>query len=193
MAIEDPNELQKEVRKASVGIGTKLLTSLAKLLTGKSDKYQQEYKKVLEASLKQFSDLLSAYSESKEARKFVLYYLQPIEIEAYAVGFMRGAKLQAEEEVRKSRGRLNKRELIKKYFNERVAKYKQMLTDFNTDLFRSSFTNKKKLVDIATSNSAALDLIDKFESELKKYATSRYASLNERDQMFENWKRYIKK
>tara|TARA_A100001515_G_scaffold134642_1_gene124925 strand:+ start:1291 stop:2436 length:1146 start_codon:yes stop_codon:yes gene_type:complete len=178
---KDPSKRLKMLNNTTKSIGKKITDFFYNLVTKKEkESYKEQYDKILKESVEDFKKLLKAYSASTEAQKYVLYYLQPVEIEAYAVGFTRKATLLADKELvilRKSGKKVNRKDLIKKHFSSRLDDYINMMNDHNDDLFMKLANLGIDEVNLEESWTTASNLISKFESNIINYVDKRYGFL----------------
>lgn len=184
---KDPTKKLEMLNSTTKSIGKKITDFFYDLITKKEEEkpvekesYKQEYDKILKESVEDFKKLLKGYFASTEAQKYILYYLQPIEVEAYAVGFTRKATLLADKELaslRKSGKKVNRKDLIKKHFSSRLNEYIKIMTDYNDDLFIKLANLGLDDVDLEESWAIASDLINKFENNIRNYVNKRYGFL----------------
>jgi len=104
-----------------------------------------EFEKTLEEAKDILSYLNKKYGNENEVADIITYYLQPAEIEAYTVGFMRNTKLTVQKAIRKG--------IVKK--SEK--------TKFQRGLFLKYVRDHIKTLE------SAFDDSNLFSSELKKY------------------------
>ena len=103
----------------------------------KKDNYAQQYDSLLKEKAEDLKYLRSIMPEDIDDKKFILYFLQPIEIEAYARGFYSEARSIAERkhaENRKQGIESSKDNLTNKYFDQAMTRQLKLLNRLTNSL-----------------------------------------------------------
>ena len=166
----------------------KYLQSKFKRLVFK-DNYASEYEKVLESKRQEIEYLKSTLPDDYNAVKFIIYFLQPIEIEAFAHGLYAEARKKANVEYKQYRKQFNptkkvtKDKLTKDYFSkaamrqrETMLKMKDMLIDTYEPSSLEAEAGKVNPID-GKSKQIIDNAIDEFGSKIYDYAFERYPVL----------------
>jgi len=170
---------------SQVGTLKNYLQSKSKRLVFK-DNYASEYEKILESKRQEIEYLKSQLPNDYNAIKFIIYFLQPIEIEAYAHGLYAEARKKANVEYRQYRKqfkptkKVTKDKLTKDYFSKAVMNYIDVLGDMR-DLLIDIYGPCSEDGQVDCINDKAKQIIDKaideFGSKIYDYAFERYPVL----------------
>ena len=97
------------------------------------DNYASEYEKVLNSKREEIEYLKSTLPDDYNAVKFIIYFLQPIEIEAFAHGLYAEARKKANVEYKQYRKQFNptkkitKDKLTKDYFSKAAMRQRDTM------------------------------------------------------------------
>lgn len=103
----------------------------------KKDNYAQEYNSLLEEKAEDLKHLRTIMPKDIDDKKFILYFLQPIEIEAYARGFYSEARSMADRKHRQNMKQgieSSKDDLTNKYFDEAMTRQLRLLYQLKNNL-----------------------------------------------------------
>ena len=134
-----------------------------------------------------YKDMLKIHGKT-EAQNRALYYLNPIEVEAYVVGFVRKATLKADRLVRKLRSnykydknkiKAKRSDFIKMIFKKIVDNYIESLNNANDDIYEMAMEEGYSDQEMEKAWNAASDASTLFKEKLIKYAKKRYGSLKD--------------
>jgi len=151
------------------------------------DSYRVEYEEILSQTLDLYKDMLKIHGK-KEAQNRALYYLNPIEVEAYVIGFVRKATLKADRLVRKLRSqykydknkiKTKRSDVIKKVFKKIVDSYIESLEKANDAIYEMAVDEGYSDEEMSKAWNAAKDASDMFKQKLINYAKKRYGSLKD--------------
>jgi hypothetical protein len=173
---------------SKVGTIKKYLQSEFKRVVFK-DNYASEYVKVLESKRQEINYLKSKLPNVYNLVKFIIYFLQPIEIEAYAHGLYAEARKKANVEYRQYRKQFNptkkltKDQLTKDYFSKAVMRQREVMLKMRDMLIddyepTESEAEAGKVNPIDDKSKQIIDkAIDEFGSKVYDYAFERYPVL----------------
>jgi hypothetical protein len=151
------------------------------------DSYRVEYEELLSQTLDMYKDMLKVHGKTK-AQDRALYYLNPIEVEGYVVGFVRKATLRADKMVRKLRShykydknkiKAKRSDFIKMVFKKTVDSYIESLDKANDKIYEMAMESGYSEEEMEKAWTAAADTSAMFKAKLLNYAKKRYGSLKD--------------
>ncbi len=164
------------------------LQSKVKRLIFKDD-YASEYERILESKRQEIEHLKSKLPNTYDAIKFIVYFLQPIEIEAYAHGLYAEARKIANAKYREHRKqfkptkKVTKDKLTKDYFSKAVMRQRETMFQMRDELISIYEPSKKaaEAGEVSPIDNEAKQIInnaiDEFGSKIYDYAFERYPVL----------------
>lgn len=174
--------------KSEVDTLKNYLQSKVKRLIFKDD-YASEYERILESKKEEINHLRKALPNDYNAVKFIIYFLQPIEIEAYAHGLYAEARKIANTEYREYRKqfkptkKISKNKLTKDYFSKAIMRQRETMFKMRDELIKTWEPDEAeaKAGEVSPIDNEAKQIIDnaidQFGSQIYDYAFERYPVL----------------
>jgi len=152
--------------------GQRLYNGIISIFRSKQKTSTDDYREVLNKYANELKQFRQITPDDFDDDNLILYYFQDIEIEAYATGFYREARLKASEWLKsnsEARGPGVGREVVKAYFEDVVSKYSSSL--------------KAVASQAGPRANAIIKITDDWEAKVTEYAKKRFPILSDKEKI----------